>query len=80
VVQNSQDMLALSQMVPHCINPEVPGLILQGHGLYAWGDTPFEAKRHVEIWEYLFQYRVTEMMLGSSASQLAPLLLNKPAS
>ncbi len=31
------------------------GFHMIGHGLYTWGRTPFEAKRHLEVWEYLFE-------------------------
>ncbi|MFP4599088.1 MAG: methylthioribulose 1-phosphate dehydratase [Persicimonas sp.] len=36
--------------------PRVPGVNIQSHGIYAWGETPFEAKRHVETFAYLFRY------------------------
>jgi methylthioribulose-1-phosphate dehydratase len=29
--------------------------LLRRHGLYAWGDTLYEAERHVEILEFLFE-------------------------
>lgn len=64
VLENSQDMTVLVQQLPAVLRPEVPGFILKDHGLYTWGRSPAEAKRHVEIWEYLFQYRLTEMMLS----------------
>jgi methylthioribulose-1-phosphate dehydratase len=34
----------------------VPGVNIRSHGIYAWGETPFEAKRHVETFAYLFRY------------------------
>ncbi len=37
-------------------DPQVPGINIQSHGIYAWGQTPFEAKRHVETFAYLFRY------------------------
>jgi methylthioribulose-1-phosphate dehydratase len=36
----------------------IPAFFIQGHGLYAWGATPQDAKRHVEILEFLFQQQV----------------------
>jgi methylthioribulose-1-phosphate dehydratase len=63
VFENSQDIAALSQAVRPQLNPNVPGFLIKGHGLYAWGKSPFEAKRHVEIWEYLFQFKLMERML-----------------
>ena len=66
VIENSQDMVALSQTLPARLSANVPGFILKEHGLYTWGNTPFEAKRHVEIWEYLFQFRLAEMAVVST--------------
>lgn len=62
VMENSQDIAFLSRMVLDRLVPEVPGFMLKGHGLYTWGNSPFEAKRHVEIWEFLFQVRLMEWM------------------
>ena len=61
VIENSQDMKYLATIAPSYINEEVPGLVLKGHGLYSWGKTPEEAKRHVEIFEFLFEYMVKEL-------------------
>ena len=63
VIQNSQDMKYLANIAPNYINEEVPGIVLKGHGIYAWGNTPQEAKRHVEIFEFLFEYRLKEMTI-----------------
>ncbi|MBL8994546.1 MAG: class II aldolase/adducin family protein, partial [Spirochaetia bacterium] len=35
--------------------PPFFGLYLVGHGLYTWGENTAEAKRHMEVWEYLFE-------------------------
>lgn len=34
----------------------VPAVNLVRHGFYAWGETPFDARRHVEALAYLFRY------------------------
>ena len=57
IFQNSQDMTGL---VTH-IEPRLPltepchGFLLAGHGLYVWGRTLTDAKRHLEVFEYLLQ-------------------------
>lgn len=57
VFPNSQDMSALVEAInPYWQSLEVPGFLLQGHGLYTWGKTPAQAKRHTEIFAFLFQY------------------------
>ena len=63
VIENSQDMKYLASIAPNYINEDVPGLLLAGHGIYAWGQSAQEAKRHVEIFEFLFEYRVKELSL-----------------
>jgi methylthioribulose-1-phosphate dehydratase len=34
----------------------LPGVTIHNHGIYAWGKTAFEAKRHVETFAYLYRY------------------------
>jgi methylthioribulose-1-phosphate dehydratase len=57
ILQNSQDMVELSRKVDSALeaNPEAHGFLLQGHGLYTWGQNLQEAKRHIEIFEFLFE-------------------------
>lgn len=64
VIANTQDIAGLSTQVSQWVNPVVPGLVLQGHGLYVWGQTPADARRHLEIWEFLFQVMLSERLLG----------------
>ena len=61
IIENSQDMKYLAEVAPSYINEDVPGLILKGHGIYAWGNSPQETKRYIEIFEFLFEYRVKEL-------------------
>lgn len=57
VIENSQDYDALSHEVERVIseNPGIHGIYLRRHGLYTWGETIAEAKRHIEIFEFLFE-------------------------
>ena len=54
IVANNQDMKELSRVVYTYLNVNIPGILVAGHGLYAWGDSLAEAQRHVEILEFLF--------------------------
>ena len=57
IFENSQNMLGLAEMVADNLrdNPEQHGFLLRRHGLYTWGDTLTNAKRHVEILEFLLE-------------------------
>ncbi len=57
VIDNSQDMPGLAQSVERALNehPQAHGFLLRRHGLYTWGRDLAEAKRHVEILEYLLE-------------------------
>lgn len=61
VIENNQNMKYLSEVVPSYINENIPGLVLKGHGIYAWGKSIEETKKHIEIFEFLFEYRVKEL-------------------
>jgi methylthioribulose-1-phosphate dehydratase len=60
ILENSQDMVELSQRVTQVLreNPGLHGFLLRGHGLYTWGSSLQEAKRHVEILEFLMEVLV----------------------
>jgi methylthioribulose-1-phosphate dehydratase len=60
ILENSQDMVELSQRVTQVLreNPAIHGFLLRGHGLYTWGSSLPEAKRHVEILEFLMEVLV----------------------
>ena len=57
VLPNTQDITALSVAVTDRIGgrPDVRGFLIAGHGLYTWGTSIDEARRHVEIFEFLFE-------------------------
>jgi methylthioribulose-1-phosphate dehydratase len=57
IVENSQDMLALAEIIAKTLNEHkaAHGFLLRRHGLYSWGDTLAEAKRHIEILEFLLE-------------------------
>ena len=57
IVENSQDYVALAHVIENVIrdNPEIHGIYLRRHGLYTWGESVSEAKRHIEIFEFLFE-------------------------
>jgi methylthioribulose-1-phosphate dehydratase len=57
IVENTQDYGRMARDVAEALagNPGAHGLLLRGHGLYAWGGDIEEATRHVEVLEFLFE-------------------------
>ena len=59
IIENSQDMTRLGGLVEATLeqHPRAHGFLLRRHGLYTWGRDIAEAKRHVEILEFLLEVR-----------------------
>ncbi|HET9528942.1 MAG TPA: methylthioribulose 1-phosphate dehydratase, partial [Blastocatellia bacterium] len=57
ILDNSQDMRELAGQVDKTLkeHPGAHGFLLGGHGLYTWGRDLEEARRHVEILEFLLE-------------------------
>jgi methylthioribulose-1-phosphate dehydratase len=57
VIENSQDMEALARSLEEVLEryPAAHGVLLRRHGLYTWGRDLAEARRHVEILEFLLE-------------------------
>ncbi len=56
VFDNTQDMPAFAEILEQEKKRlTVPAFIMRQHGTYAWGRNLFEAKRHLETAEYLFE-------------------------
>jgi methylthioribulose-1-phosphate dehydratase len=57
ILENDQDMTKLAREVEQVLgeHPGTHGFLLRNHGLYTWGDNLSEAKRHLEILEFLLE-------------------------
>lgn len=57
IVDNSQDMPALAATIAQTLSEHknAHGFLVRRHGLYSWGETLDQAKRHVEILEFLLE-------------------------
>jgi methylthioribulose-1-phosphate dehydratase len=55
IYDNTQDIEALAEQVEQTGGYAAPahGLLLAGHGLYVWGKSEAEARRHLVAWEFL---------------------------
>jgi methylthioribulose-1-phosphate dehydratase len=62
IFSNDQDTVALATRIETSLaaQPDVPGYLLAGHGLYAWGTTIDDARRHLEGLEFLLQCSLEE--------------------
>lgn len=57
IVDNSQDMTSLADTISNTLSEHksAHGFLIRRHGLYTWGDNLAQAKRHVEILEFLLE-------------------------
>lgn len=57
IVENSQDMPILAEAIGQTLleHPNAHGFMLRAHGLYSWGENLAQAKRHIEILEFLLE-------------------------
>ena len=57
IIENSQDMHRLAATIRAVLTeqPNAHGFLLHKHGLYSWGNNLREAKRHIEILEFLIE-------------------------
>ncbi|MDY6919862.1 MAG: methylthioribulose 1-phosphate dehydratase [Pseudomonadota bacterium] len=65
VYGNNQDMVALARQVNEYLaaGPQCPAFILAGHGVYTWGGSVAEAKRHSEALEFLLECEYKSCLL-----------------
>ncbi len=67
IFPNSQDIPALAKEVQAKMHDERKpirhGFLIRNHGLYTWGKDIHEARRHIEIFEFLFEVLVRRMSL-----------------
>ena len=65
--KNSQDYGCLAEELERKLEefPDAPGVLLSRHGLYTWGDSVAEARRHLEALEFLFEVEERRQAGGS---------------
>ncbi|NCA11738.1 methylthioribulose 1-phosphate dehydratase [bacterium] len=77
IFANSQDMVELSGRVRARFaeadwsdprRPPLHGFLLAGHGLYTWGRDLAEARRHIEIHEFLFEVVARSRSLAAAGT------------
>ncbi len=75
IFENTQDIPSLAVQVKAALdskdNPLQYGYLIRKHGLYTWGQSVEEARRHIEIFEFLFECTARQLMLKSAVSAAA---------
>ncbi len=68
IFANTQDIPALAAQVGarlrEAAGPMPPGFLIAGHGLYAWGENLAATRRHIEVFEFLFEVIILKRELA----------------
>ena len=66
ILRNSQNYAELTAQLADALTayPEAHGVLLSRHGLYTWGESVAEARRHLEALEFLFEVEGRRMLGG----------------
>lgn len=67
IIENTQDYASLAEHLNNVLEAETEarGVLLSRHGLYTWGESVLEARRHLEVLEFLFEVE-GRRLFGSS--------------
>jgi methylthioribulose-1-phosphate dehydratase len=71
ILENDQDMTRLVSVVAAKLAeyPKIHGFLLRRHGLYTWGDSLEQARRHLEILEFLLEVVGRARTLSDAAAR-----------
>ena len=72
VLANDQNLPRLSQRAGPLLNEAPQGLLIAGHGLYAWGPSLSQAIRHLEILEFLLEQSWRQLLLDALMARPVP--------
>jgi len=66
IFDNTQHIPELARQVEHHLRaqPDCPGYLIRGHGLYCWGADAAECLRHLEALDFLFQCELLSQRYG----------------
>jgi len=70
IVENYSDIPKLAAEVEKVADCRVPGVLIRNHGIYVWGNSDFAAKRHLEAFEFLFEYQIRLLSLQKEKTRL----------
>jgi methylthioribulose-1-phosphate dehydratase len=66
LLANTQDYRSLAEKMKDALEtyPDAHGVLLSRHGLYTWGQSVAEARRHLEALEFLFEVEGRRLVAG----------------
>ncbi len=70
IIENHAYIPKLAEELRKVIRTRVPGVLIRNHGIYVWGNSDFTAKRHLEAFEFLFEYQINLLLLKKSKDTL----------
>jgi methylthioribulose-1-phosphate dehydratase len=67
ILENTQDYGLLARELAGALEelPAAHGVLLSRHGLYTWGQSMAEARRHLEVLEFLFEVEMRRLAGGA---------------
>ena len=72
VLANDQNLPRLSQRAGPLLGEAPQGLLIAGHGLYAWGPSLSQANRHLEILEFLLEQSWRQLLFDALMARSVP--------
>jgi methylthioribulose-1-phosphate dehydratase len=68
ILKNSQNYAELTAQLAAALTdyPHAHGVLLSRHGLYTWGESVVEARRHLEALEFLFEVEARRALGGQA--------------
>lgn len=72
VLANDQNLPRLAERARPLLRSAPQGLLIAGHGLYAWGRDLNSAERHLEILEFLLEQRWRQLLLLALSGRSSP--------
>lgn len=66
VLPNYADIPSIASLIQDAIQPRIPGIVIRNHGICAWGKNAFEAKRHIEAFEFIFEHLYYSLLIPRS--------------
>ena len=64
ILDNAPQVPELAAQLRQRVSELQSAVLVRGHGLYVWGDTPEQAKRQLESWEFLISCELERLKIA----------------